>query len=319
MILVEDIIDEAKKVVGTCGEPLFYRWLTDAQNLIANKLDSDLLLGWLDICTTGKGNCVTLPAEVQTVLSVNIGGQPSLGRDQLFEFHLNGPGSDCKTSCDFTWDDRGHSHPVYRDIETPQKLVCYVQRSEDSGKSLIVYGFDDSGNELRYQVNGEWRSGLPIPVVHGYAIPDSNAPKVSRITAVVKDITAGTLRLSTIDNSGLNGVLLGVYFPTERTPSYRRIQLSRECGWVRIAFRKTNLSIRNRFDHLNIRSRLGFLLALRAAKFYADVDLANAHAFEADAVRLELEAQSAATPPTYMPPQIIDRNNPQDKSDWDIR
>lgn len=113
-------------------------------------------------------------------------------------------------------------------------------------------------------------------------------------------------------------MLLGVYEPDETYPQYRRIKLSRSCSWVRVAYRKINPILRSRSDHIMLRSRLGFLLALRACLFYHNVDLANAHAFEADAIRLELEAQQASTPPTFMPPQIIDRNNPQDKTDWDI-
>jgi hypothetical protein len=61
------------------------------------------------------------------------------------------------------------------------------------------------------------------------------------------------------------------------------------------------------------------LLAVRACKFYSEQDLANAHAYEADATRLELEAQQQLEPPTFMPVQVIDRNSPSSKDDYDIR
>jgi hypothetical protein len=318
MFLVDDIYDESREIVGTCEEPLFFRWLSDSVSLIANKGDFEGWKGYVDICTTGRGQCLTLPREVETVLGVNIGGVPSLGHDQLFNFHLNGMG-DCKQSCEFSWQDQGNFWPTYRDIEQPRKLVCYVQKPSDSGKSIIVHGFDNLGNVLRRQVNGVWMNGYQVPTIYGYAVPDAGAPLVARVTAVIKDFTDGSLRLSTVDNSGLNGVLLGVYEPDERYPQYRRIKLARQCNWVRIAYRKINPILRSRFDHIMLRSRLGFLMALRACHFYHEADLANAHAYEADAIRLELEAQMASTPSVLAVPQIIDRNNPQDKSDYDIR
>lgn len=317
MFTVNDVYLEGKKIVGTCDEPVFFRWLSDAVSVVSNKGEFEGWKGYLDICTTGSGKCVSLPREVETVLAVNMGGHPSLGFDQLFNFHLNGPG-DCHTSCDFSWQDQGNFWPTYRDIEFPRKLICHVQKQEDSGKLLIVHGFDRNGNKLQHQVSGQWRDGYPVPTIYGYAVPDSGAPDVMRITAVVKELTAGSLRLSTVDNSGGNGVLLAVYEPDETYPQYRRIKINRDCPWVRIAYRKINPIIRSRFDHIMLRSRLGFLLALRACKFYADSDLANAHAFEADAIRLELEAQNASTPPTFAMPQIVDRNNPQDKTDYEI-
>jgi hypothetical protein len=236
----------------------------------------------------------------------------------LFNFHLNGTG-DCRNQCEWAWQDQGNFHAVYRDIVTPAKLVAYLSRPEDQHKLLVVHGFDDAGNKLRRQENGEWMDGYRVPTIFGYAIPDSGAPTVARITAVTKDITAGPVRLSTIDDSGTTGVLLAVYEPDERLPQYRRIKVNHTATWVRVAYIKTNPSFSSRFDHVPLKSRIGFLLALRACKYYQEVDLANAHAYEADAVRIEVEAQMKTEAPLFFPIQVLDRNNPQDKTDYDIR
>lgn len=317
MFQVSDVFEEGKKIVGSCADDIFLRWATDAVNMVINKSAFEGFKGWLDICTSGQGRCITLPREVGTVLAVNIGGQPTLGRDQFFSFHINGPG-DCRGSCSYSWDDQGSWHSVYKDLVTPSRLVAHLQKQSDNGKELLVFGYDVNNHPLRRQVNGEWRDGYQVPTIYGYAIPDVDAPVVSRITAVQKAVTDGVVRLATSDSGGLNGVNLAVYEPRETLPQYRRIKLGRTCSWVRIAYRKSSPKIESFDDHIPMLSRMAFLLALRAVKFYSEQDLANAHAYEADAARMEIEAQQQIEPPTMMPIQVVDWNLPQDKGDYGI-
>jgi hypothetical protein len=100
-----------------------------------------------------------------------------------------------------------------------------------------------------------------------------------------------------------------VYEPDETIPQYRRIKLGRRCKWVRIAYRRNNPVFTSIYDRVPLKSRIGFLLALKAVKFYLESDTANAHSFESDAARLEIEAQQASEPPTFMPIQIVDLGN----------
>jgi hypothetical protein len=317
MFQVDNIWDESKKIIGVCDDQKLLTWAADVVTMIANKGDFEGWKGFIDICTTDGGRCVSLPREVGTVYAVNVGGNPTLGLGQLFNFHLNGPG-DCVRSCNWTWQDLG-THATYRDIVTPSKLVAYAQNEADDGKRFIVHGYDVNGNRLRFEECGVMRDGYPVPVIYGYAVPASDAPTVARITGISKDPMVGTARLSTIDNDGATGILLGVYEPDEIIPQLRRIQLGIPCRWVRIAFRKTDPTFTSRFDHVPLKSRMAFLLGMQARKFYSERNLADAHAFEADAARLELEAQNASESPTYSPIQIIDHNNIQDKSEADIR
>lgn len=318
MFRVDDVYDEAQKIIGQCDDTHLFRQLSDAVTLIANKAEFEGWKGWLDICTNG-GECVTLPREVETVLAVNIGGKPSLGKSLLFNFHLNGPG-DCTTSCHWEWQDQGGWHSTYRDLTTPSKLVAYTSTSLDNNKTLTVYGYDSNGHKLREQRSGVWRDGHTLPMIYGYAVPDAAAPRVARITGVEKVETVGPVRLSTIDDSGgpTGGVTLGIYEPDETLPQYRRIKIFRSCSWVRIAYRRTTPLFTSRWDRVTLKSRIAFLNAVRAVKYYADVDLGLAHAFEADAARLELEAQDASEPPTYHPIQVVDMNSLKEV-DEDIR
>jgi hypothetical protein len=125
--------------------------------------------------------------------------------------------------------------------------------------------------------------------------------------------------LSTIDDSGATGTLLSVMEPDETLPQYRRIQLNRSCSWVRVAFRRTNPIFTSRYDHIPLRSRLALLVAMQSRKHIADNQIAEAHSYEADAARMELEAQQVAEAPVYNPIQVIDMSNPRDKYDYDIR
>lgn len=318
MFQVIDVIEEAGKIAGFCDEVKLMKWLSDAVTLSANKADLEGWKGYLDICTEQSGLYLTLPREVGTVLAVNFGGRPTLGLNELFNFHLNGPG-DCHGKCQWVWQDLGGSHPTYRDIVVPSKVVAFVQKSVDAGKKLIVYGYDVNGLPLTTVTSAGVTKGYQVPTIYGYALPDSEAPTIARITGVQKDPTIGTIRLNTLDDSSTIGSLLAVYEPDETIPEYRRIRLGRCCKWVRIAYRRNNPQFTSVYDRVPLKSRIGFLLALKAVKFYSESDVANAHSFESDAARLEIEAQLATEAPTYFPIQVVDGgNNLIDPIDYDV-
>jgi len=334
MFLVDDIYDDAVQIIGESDNRKVFRWLSDAISMTANKADLEGWKGYLDICSAGCScsdtttcnnpagcgrRCISLPREVDTVIGVNIGGQPVLGYHQLFEFHLNGPGS-CRTVCEWKWQDQGGGHPTYRELVRPSKIVAHLQSVEDNGKKVIVYGYDDAGHVLRRQENGCWIDGYRVPTMYGLAVPDTEAPTIARITGVFKEPTVAEISLATTDSSGSTGTLLTVMEPDETLPQYRRIQLNRSCNWARIAFLRINPKVKSRWDHIPLRSPLALLMALQARRCYKDVTrIAEAHSYEADALRLELEAQQKAEPPVFMPMQVIDMSNPRDKYDYDIR
>lgn len=319
MFQVNDVWEESLKISGICDESKILRWLSDAVTLVSNKMDLEGWKGFIDICTANGGTCFSLPREVETVYGVNIGGRPTLGLGQLFNFHLNGPG-DCCPAKRWSWQDGGGAHSTYRDIVTPAKLICHVERPEDAGKELVVYGYDKNGHKLRRQKDGSEIDGLLIPTIYGYAVTEDDAPEVARITGVYKAPTVGVMRLSTMDNSGSDGVLLSVYEPDEQHPQYRRIVLGQCASWIRVAYRRTNPVFTSRYDRVPLKSRIAFLMAMRAVKSYNETNIPMAHTYEADAARLELEAQNATEAPTYTPVQVLGgANDLVDKCDYDIR
>lgn len=300
MIRVIDIWDECKKIVGNASDEFMFRRLTDAIELLASKGDFDALLGTLDICASSK--IVTLPPEVETILAVNMVGVPALARDELFQFHLNGPGS-CGRSIRHEWMDMSQS-PTYREIACPGRLYGYCATADDNGAELWVEGLDESQNVIRTEVSpGVWRNGAKIPV--HTTTPGDGSPYFSRITRVQKPVTYGPLRMTTV--TGTDEILLGVYQAHETTPLYRRIQLSSCVDWVRIRFRRRSLTIRSKYDLIPIEPTQSVIMALRALKAYDEPGrFAEGEAFEATAVRWMVERQHTLSSPTVHPIQMLD-------------
>lgn len=303
MLTVEEIWDEASEIFGHCNEKKLLRWISDSVQLLANKGEIDPLVGSVDMCVAGQ--CVTLPREVETILAVNIGGHPALGRDELFSFHLNGPGDFC-TPCDWSWTNVG-GFPTYRDLPCPGKLIAFLDSPEDEGKELWVFGFDDQNRPLRTRVGAGWKDGYLVPTIYGYALPDSTAPTISRITSIRKAVTVANVRLSSLDNSTTNGTLLGIFEHDETEPRYRRIKIHRCAEWVRLQFRRRSLELRSRHDRIFLHSRPALLLAMHALKSYRQTDIAAGVQFEAQATRLLSERESVLTAPVANPIQVDNR------------
>ncbi len=309
MFLVSEIFAEAKKIFRHCDEAQLFEKIGDAVELLANKGETDALVGYVDICADSS-QCITLPREVETILAVNMDGHPTIGRNPLHTFHLNGPG-------DFltvwrSWTDVGN-FPTYRDLPCPGKLVAYLDNPADEGKELRVFGHDDQNRPLRTFAKGVWSDGLLVPTIFGFALPDPDAQVVSRISHIFKANTIADVRLSSFDNSATvnstTGTLLGIYEPNETKPLYRRIKLWRNACWVRIAYRKRTYRIFSQYDRILLHSRLALVLAMRAIRFYDDTDLANATSYEAHAVRILTEKESALEGPSLTPIQVQDRNS----------
>lgn len=314
MFTVADIYDDAQKIVGTCADSVLFRRITAAIELLANKGDFDPLIGVVDLCVQDRH--VTLPREVETIYAVNISGQPTLGRDRLFTFHLNGPGDHFRERCAWTWTDAGES-PVYRDLTVASQLVAFVSKSEDANAELWAYGFDQNNNWIRSQVGDDWVDGYQVPTIFGTAMPDPGAPYFSRITRIRKAITIGPIRLGSYDVSYGTGTLIGIFQYDETEPLYRRIVLGRGgCKTVRIAFRRRTFKITGLTDLVPLHSTEALLAMLRAMKAYADNDIALGQGHEATSVRWITEEQDTRSPEVTFPIQVDPRGQVLAQGDY---
>ena len=141
---VRDIVDDAKSVLGNCNLTEVYRRLSDATRRMANKGIFDPAIAEADFCVCD--GCISLPPDVGTVLSVNVGGHPTLIRDEFFHYHVNGPGDQECTPWDLS-DERG-MHCTLRDPSAPVYLVTQLAAAADSNRIVRVYGWDVDGKRV---------------------------------------------------------------------------------------------------------------------------------------------------------------------------
>jgi hypothetical protein len=172
-----DLYQESKEILGTCDQATFFRKLTDAIQILANKGNWDIVVQWVDICTTGRGQTITLPREIDTPEAVNVNGSPLYFRNQWYEYHLNGCGS-CQPT-PWTWDDNGEV-ATFLDIVTPGYLILLAELKTDRDVLVRVFGFDDNSRPVRSQdPDGTWKDGLILPVKYlnnfpmGIPVPDT--------------------------------------------------------------------------------------------------------------------------------------------------
>lgn len=310
-VAVSDIYDDVQSILGSCDEKYLFRKVTDAVEVLSNTGDFDPLIGFVDICVSDQ--IVTMPREIDTILAVNIGGRPAIGRGMGFRFHLNGLG-DCQTPCDWSWDDQGLV-PTYLDLQTPSKLVADVIHEQDEGAELWVYGFNDSGLWVRTKENNVWKDGYRVPTIFGYSLPDTNAPLFSRVIRVRKSVTTGAIRLSSFELSATTGTFLGTFAHDETDPQYRRIRLGRCVDWIRVMFRRRVYKVTSKDDLVPLPSQASLLMMVRAMKYYDEGDLARGSGCEATARRWITEAASAHGTDLNMPIQVNDRADVFDKRD----
>lgn len=285
MFTAGDVLSDVKRVLGGCDDDVAYANLNHAVEILASESDWNPLIGYLDVCV-GCDRFITLPRQVGTVLTVNIGGSPSLGHDHWFKFHLNGPGISCRETCDYHWYD---NLPVatFRDPpSTGLRLATDLEVSEDGDIPFRVFGYDADGVWIRSEEDGVMVDGFLVPTVFGSSDPSLTAPAVRYVTRISKPVTAGIISLYTVDADGDTVQKIGEYFPEEKEPSYRRIQLSASCTWARVMFRKNVITLSAADDLIPLHSKVAITLMVKALKKWEEDRLEEGNAYQAKAIKL---------------------------------
>lgn len=300
---VSDILDEAKNILGRCDNATVFRRLTDAVRLANTQGKFDWNIAQMDICVCD--GCVTLPADVATILGVNTGGFPTLLRDQWYQYHINGAGStDCNGSWGYT-DELGQVC-TYRDPSAPVKLVAVVENAQDTNTTLRVFGWDGDGKRI-YSPGPDdtLEDGFLVPCIYGFPAVNPDVPNILRIDRIQKAVTNGFVKLLAVDATTLEThTTIGYYQPWETSPNYRRIRVP-DRSWLRIKYRKKDMEVRASTDWINIENREAILLLAKAVKLRLDNQLEQARLTEAEGMRLLSNDADALRPPAVNAPQII--------------
>lgn len=318
MFTVQEILPDVQRVLGTDVQSECLSRINQAIEILSTEADWDPLLGYIDICVDCDRN-ITLPRFIDTILAVNLGGRPTIGRDRWFEHHLNGPGIECASE-DRSWTDIG-TVPLISDPTNPFEVVAYLDSAADNNTQLRVYGYDLDDRWIVSTESGVTVDGFLVPTVFNNPIPNPEAPLVKRIVRVSKEVTKGFVRLATLDNEGANeyvseyGFLLGIYEPTETNPEYRRIRLGATCTWARIRYKRRNVDLLNLTDVIPLHSRFALVLMVKSLKKFEEDRPQDGEAYQMKAVQLLRKKQLSVSPPTGPSIQISDRNLIADKSD----
>jgi len=257
---------------------------------MAHKGIADPAICEIDICACD--GVITLPNDVGTILAVNVGGHPTLVRDEYFHFHINGPGDEECHPCSMT-DELG-MHCTIRDPSAPVYLVAELDSALDNNKQIRLFGWDvDNKRIWTPDANGIMRDGFLVPTIYGNPTRSSIAPPINRIDRIQKDVTAGFVKLIAVDQNTLQGhTLIGYYQPNETDPQYRRIRVARH-AWARIKYKKANPELTSINDWIPIDNREALLQFLKAVKY----DLLDRHdvAASAEAVGVQLMNEEATS------------------------
>lgn len=288
-MIVSNILQGAYDSLGYCDpiEKVFDR-IQRAMGLLQNESNWDPQVGFMDVCA--QDCIITLPDEVEIVLSANVGGTPSDFRNKWFEFHLNGPGSSdcCSQPCTWAWADQG-GFPTYRDLRSLSNLAAFSDDSRDgqAAKQIKVYGWNQNG----IWINTDWgnsglEDGFPLPIFSTYATGVKVDPPVYRIQRLLKPVTAGNVKIIAYDNQTQQGVQVAYMKPWETEAAYRRIKITggggidtlmcgpNECctQWVRLGIRRKQLPIRSVDDVIFLHSDQALYMAIQAiAKYEANL------------------------------------------------
>lgn len=307
MLVVSEIFTEIQRVLGTCDETETYAKINEAIEELANLGNWDPMVMSMDICTSGCE--ITLPDDVEVPLAVNVGGHPADFRNKWYEYHLNGPGSECcPTGCSFHWHDKGN-FPTFRDIKSPSRIAAYAETIEEPGARVRMYGFDDCQKWIMSpDCNGVLQDGFDVPIIFGLGAGMPSDQKVARITRMSKPITNSFIKIVALDPGACQGgTLLGIIRPTITEPSFRRLTVSGagcdclHCGsdetWVRMRVRRKVFKVSQMSDPIPLHSVTALKMMAQAIKKY-EADLLQEYASYFGAAReaLQREQKSRSGP-----------------------
>lgn len=311
MIVVSEIQEAIKAVLGTCTDETFYAKINEAQEELANLANWDPLTVSLDICTTGCE--ITLPDDIEVPLAINVGGVPSDFRNKWFEFHMNGPGSECCAgACSFSWMDKGN-FPTFRDPSEPSTVSATSEEVETLGAAIRVYGYDDNDKWIMSaDENGVLQDGYDVEIASSGNSVLPSTQIVKRFTRISKPVTNGFVNIVSNDT---DSTLLGLIRPNITEPQFRRIKVSGhgtnrlcpspnnpcttgDCStWVRMRARKKTFKVTQLSDVIPLHSVTALKMMVMAIRKY-EADLLDEYAkyFTAAREALMREQKSRSGP-----------------------
>lgn len=310
MYITSDLLTEIKspEALGRCDDDACFRAITKAVRRGSEAGLFDPSVGEMAICICD--GCVTLPADVQTIISTNQGNRPMIIRSQWFEYSLNGAGSQDCAPCGYNTIAGFFS--TIAEVNGPSKIIAEIESAADNQKEVRVFGWTADGKRIYTPgPDGVLQDGFLVPCVFGYSPPNPEAPDIARIDRVHKSPTNGFVKLIAYradDDS--KRTLLGNYEPWETAPLYQRIRVSAKT-YLRIKYRRKDIPVRGIGDWINLDNEEALMFLLKSVKYGSQDQYALSAQAEAEAMRLLSRQQSSKSSPAELnQPTIIYHSRP---------
>lgn len=222
----------------------FKQYINEAMERLMYRGDFDGLLSVGCFCI--RNGCVVFPRYVDSIREAVICGQGHLYiKNQWYDFlgenwinwrNQNGWGSGVGAYNNPWWNyGQVQSNmlgvgrvPTYDNIKgSARKVRAYPRVNADFGKTLTIFGTDNSGNELMHRnALGAWEPGIILTLQSPYAESEGY---VSHITRVLKDRTEMPVSLFAWNTTDSVLEDLALYDPGETDPSFIQYQLQLPC------------------------------------------------------------------------------------------
>jgi len=261
MVVVSDIFDEASEICGGVGRSHVFDAISEALECLSNKGQWDAMTGYLTMAP--NSNLIGLPRQVEIPLRINIEDKPTMARSRLFEFTVNGPGTDLSELTTLTWEDQGFG-PLMVPLTEPSP-VNVTGSQVDALKAVTIHGIDVNDVEQTHIYR--------IPTTFGPESPETDvhtsAPIIWKsIDSIVKEVT----QLPVYVNANFGPAV--VLYPDETVPSFRQIKLSKSASEIRIMYRRSSLRVTSMSDIIPLKSRTAVLNMMRSLQAYKSPELA---------------------------------------------
>lgn len=280
-VVVGDIYDEIKQVTGKCTQTYLFQVLTRAVETLARKSAGassivwDPLLVYLDLPVVND-YYVFLPPQIEKPLRININSNPAFARSQLYEFTMNGPGSN-DLEAGWQWQDRG-TWPIQRRFPRGNFLL-YCSSDSESDTNLFLH--------IRVRLRDRREIYIDLPITPLGATPIGSDVQVVEVLEVVKPVTIGTLKLRA-------GIYVLAYYTPEMTfPQFHQIKLSQRGVMVRMLARKRTTQITSLLDVIPLNSPQAIKMMCQAIKYWDEVHYDLAQTAEQAALTFLTEEQLA--------------------------
>jgi hypothetical protein len=208
---------------------------------------------------------ITLPYEVQSILSVHVNGCPEVVFNEFFEYVSVGPGelrSDLHNQGLLV--DMGDGWPCQRDIETANYLKFILNAPADAGKTVRIFGTSGEAGSLGEDLYDSTTGVRGMPVTLAYPSVTTNF-KVQKITGL--QFQSGRVGLTGlyVVTSG-DDYFLSRYYPFETNPTYKRYKTQTTTQRIGLKFRRRWVQMTAETDWVYPGNLAALQLGLQALK-----------------------------------------------------